>query len=130
MPIARGHEKGRCKECGLTKTDLFKGFCGDCRRAYGKRQGHHIRQAAPPSNRDGFDDQVRSAKRQQRERLLARDKLYETVLRQLLADLAAVDYSEDAILYRYEQFQTYYEPPDAAILRAILAVRKLEQSKR
>jgi thiol-disulfide isomerase/thioredoxin len=37
MTIKRGTAKGICRSCKHDKPDLYAGYCGDCRAAYGRK---------------------------------------------------------------------------------------------
>lgn len=37
MTIKRGTVRGICKSCKNDKPDLYAGYCGDCRAAYGRK---------------------------------------------------------------------------------------------
>lgn len=117
MPLSKGKDRGECRECGRYRQDLYKGFCEPCRRAYGKRQSARP-SPVPPSNPTPSKPIAPD--------YLRRGIRYERILLRLLSELAELDYSEEAIEWRYEQFGVYVEPLDGPIMRAIRSVQLID----
>lgn len=122
MPLSLGTGKGECRQCGRERQDLFRGYCADCRREYGRQmagQPHVSRYfpARPPSGAVHPN-------------YLQRGIRYEKILLRLLRELADCGFGEQAIEDRWRaNGHLHPDGPDAPVLRAIRSVQLVEQDE-